>query len=644
MERTAGGGPACGTDAARLPADIVVCCTGMWGPRLLRMVGRTLALLPLAHQYARTGPIPALAAQRGETGGPHPILRHQEQDLYYREHGDRVGIGYYGHRPMPVRPDDIGAWRDPAEPMPSIHPFTPEDFAPAWRLSRELLPDLAHAEVEEGLNGLFSFTPDNMPLVGEVDGVPGLWTAEAVWITHSAGVARAVAERIATGTSTFDLHACDINRFQAHQLSPAYITDRGMQNFVEVYDALHPLQPMAEPRPLRLSPFHTRQRELGAYFLEASGWERPQWYEANAELARGRHIATPGPWASHFWSPIVGAEAQATREGVALYDMSSLMRLEVAGPGAAAYLERMTTGRVDRAAGAVTYCLMLDAQGRLRGDITVARISEDVFQLGVNSPLDLAWLRGHSPADGTVQVRDLTPGTTCVGLWGPLARDLLQPLADHDLTNAGLRYFRCARFHVGHVPVLAMRVSYVGELGWELYTTADLGMRLWDTLWQAGRPHGVIAAGRGAFNSLRLEKGYRAFGADMTDEHDPREAGLEFAVRKDKGDYLGRAAVESHAEQGPPRRRLACLTYSDPLDTPMGSEPVLGVEDGEAAIGYVTSAAWGHTLGLGIAYAWLPSEAAQPGVEVDIAYFDRRVRATVATDPLFDPGMERLRH
>lgn len=321
--------------------------------------------------------------------------------------------------------------------------------------------------------------------------------------------------------------------------------------------------------------------------------------------------------------------------------MSSLMRLAVTGPGAAAFLDRMTTGNAHREPGAVTYCLLLDETGRLRGDITVARVAEQEFQVGVNSPLDLDWLRRHLPADGTVQVRDATPGTTCIGVWGPLARDLVQPLADHDLSNDGLRYFRCARFHVGDVPVLALRVSYVGELGWELYTTTDLGLRLWDTLWAAGRPLGAIAAGRGAFTALRLEKGYRAYGADMTNEHDPYEAGLGFAVRMAKDDFVGRAALEGRDPEAV-KRRLACLTIADPADTVMGGEPVC-VPGAESAIGYVTSAGYGHTVGTGIAYAWLPAEHAEPGVELEIGYFSRRVPALVAAEPLFDPQMLRLR-
>ncbi|KAK1185750.1 FAD-dependent oxidoreductase [Streptomyces sp. NBS 14/10] len=624
------------TDHGEIPADIVVCCAGIWGPKVARMVGMNLPLTPLAHQLAWTGPVPALAGQAEEA--VRPILRHQDADLYYRDRFDQLGVGYYGHRPMPVSPDDIASV-DSAERMPSVLRFTKDDFADAWSETQALLPATKDAKIEEGINGLFSFTTDGLPLLGESPDVKGFWVAEAVWVTHSAGVGRAVAEWLVDGhCSSFDLHECDVNRFEAHQLAPEYVLARDCQNFVEVYDILHPLQPAGAPRPLRTSPFHPRQQELGGYFLEASGWERPQWYATNEVLLKGRDIPTPNDWAARYWSPVVGAEAQATRESVALYDMTALKRLEVTGRGAAGFLQRMTTANVDKSVGSVTYTLMLDHDGGIRGDITVARLGRDHFQVGANGNLDLDWLTRHLPEDGSVAVRDITGGTCCIGLWGPKAREVLQPLADKDFSNAGLRYFRAQKAHIGSVPVTAMRLSYVGELGWELYTTADMGLKLWDTLWEAARPHGGIAAGRGAFNSLRLEKGYRSFGTDMTYEHDPYEAGVGFAVKMDKGDFIGRPALERRAADV--RRRLACLTIDDPHAQVMGKEPVY---DGDRPVGYVTSAAYGHTIGKGIAYAWLPADLAAAGRSLSIGYFDQRVPAAVAEEPLFDPGMQRLR-
>ncbi|MFI6940121.1 FAD-dependent oxidoreductase [Streptomyces sp. NPDC050418] len=609
------------TDRGTFPADLVVSAAGFWGPLIGRLAGVDVPLLPLAHQYVTTDPC----------GAPPdaPILRHQGRDLYFRTHGDRLGVGSYAHRPLPVDPAALPSYDD-AEIMPSSLAFTPEDFAPSWEDCRALMPGLRETEVAEGFNGVFSFTPDGFPVLGESPRLAGFWLAEAVWVTHSAGVARAVAEWMTTGHPGLDLHECEVSRFEDAQRSPAYIAERGAQQFVEVYDVVHPLQPLEQPRPLRVSPFHARQSELGAYCLEGGGWERPHWYEANAPWVE--EVPPRDAWSARYWSPIAAAEARVTREKVALYDMTPLRRLEVAGPGSLEFLQRMTTNNLAKRPGAVTYTLLLDERGGIRSDLTVARLAPERFQIGANSPADLEWLTRHAP-DG-VTLRDITAGTCCIGVWGPLARELVQPLTRDDFSHEAFGYFRAKETYIGHVPVTALRLSYVGELGWELYTTADLGLRLWDTLWEAGQGLGVIAAGRSAFNSLRLEKGYRAWGQDMTCEHDPFEAGLGFAVRMDR-EFMGRAALDPRR---PLTRSLTALTLDDPSAVVLGKEPVR--VDGAVA-GYVTSASYGYTLGRCVAYAWLPPLPAGTGVQIE--YFGEKVPATVREEPLFDPEMSRIR-
>ena len=658
--RPTGGGADAETET--ITADVVVSCAGFWGRRVGAMVGMAVPLLPLAHQYVTTTALPELAGRNrtgpfaGPNGASAPILRHQDEDLYYREHGDRLGIGSYAHRPMPVDLADLPAYAPDAydaHRMPSRLGFTPEDFERPWEAARRLLPALRGAEVADGFNGIFSFTPDGGPLVGESPDVAGFFLAEAVWVTHSAGVARAVAELLVDGRSQVCLAGSDAGRFHPVQTTDAYVTETGAQSFVEVYDVIHPLAPRLSPRDLRVSPFHTRQRELGAYFLEASGWERPHWYEANAALVKDLpgewRPPTRDAWGAQHSSPVSAVEAWKTRTAVALYDMTPLTRLEVTGPGAALLLERLSTGKVQRKPGAVTYCLLLDEAGGVRSDVTVARLGPERFQVGANGHLDTVHLtreaRRQSLAEPAawVQVRDVTGGTCGVGLWGPLAREVLGAVCDADLTNAGaLRYFRCAELEVGGIPVTALRVSYVGELGWELYASAENGQRLWDVLWEAGRPHGMVAAGREAFQSLRLEKGYRAWGTDMTTEHTPAMAGLDFAVRPvgiGEPGFLGQEALEKVAAEGPSERVLRCLTVDDRRSTVLGREPVL--VDGRT-VGYVTSAAYGYSVGRPVAYAWLPASL-DVGASVEIAYFDSLVAATVTAEPLVDPGMERVR-
>jgi glycine cleavage system aminomethyltransferase T len=558
--------------------------------------------------------------------------------MYFRQVFDRYGAGSYQHRPLPFSADDLLPYSE-AEVMPSVVPFTPEDFAPAWSDAGELLPALENARIEDAMNGIFSFTVDGFPLLGESREVRGFWMAEAIWITHAPGVAKAVAEWMVTGVPSIDLRQCDIGRFDPFALSSAYVHERCNQAYIEVYDIKHPLESMGEPRPLRISPFYLREKDLGGVFLEASGWERPQWFESNAHLVDGKAIPPRREWEGRYWSPTVGAEHLATRERVALYDMQSLSKVEISGPGALSMLQYLTTSNMDKPVGTVTYTLMLDREAGIKSDITVARLGEDRFQVGCNGPRDVIWFQQHIPEDGSVHVADRTSGMCCIGVWGPRSRELVQSLSDADFSESGHLYFRARQVFIREVPVTAMRVSYVGELGWEIYTDAAYGLRLWNLLWEGGGHHGVIAGGRGAFDSLRVEKGYRLYGRDMWTDHDPYEAGLGFAVSLKKGDFYGREALLRRREGGP-RRRLVTATLDDPSRVVMGHEPVFA--DGQP-VGFVTSAAYGYSVGCGVNYAWVQPEYAAHGTPLEIEYFGERLAATVRPDAVFDPDMERVR-
>lgn len=637
-----------------IAADIVVSCAGFWGVELGAMVGLSIPLLPLAHQYAKTTPVPSLVSRdlNKQINGKNaelPILRHQDQDLYYREHGDQYGIGYYGHRPMPVKASSLGLTSKNVDEknMPSRLEFTAEDFDPAWKETQRLLPMLQDTEIADGFNGIFSFTPDGGPIVGQAPNLDGFWVAEAVWVTHSAGVARAVAEVLTTGRSQIDITECELSRFEEVQLSQSYIEETSSQNFVEIYDILHPSQPKESPRQLRTSPFYAREKELGAYFLELGGWERPFWYEANKELLnylppKWKPVERD-TWSAQFYSPIVAAEAWKTRNAVAMFDMTSFHRFEVSGPGALDLLQRLSTADVNTKPGTITYALLLNDHGGIRSDIFISRLEENLFQIGANTATDLAYLsreaRHQSQKKNFVQVREITGSTCCIGLWGPRARDVINDITTDDFSNKGLPYFGVKQATINGIPVTVFRKSYVGELGWEIQTTAEYGQHLWDIIFQAGKIHGLIAAGRGAFNALRLEKGYRTYGTDMNTEHNPYEAGVAGAIRASKWeDYVGKAALERIPSKQKPSRRLCCLTVNDGRSMVLGKEPVF--YNGKA-VGYVTSAAFGFTVRKPIAYAWLPGNLDE-GAGVEIEYFGRRIKATVVAEPLYDPDNKRL--
>jgi glycine cleavage system aminomethyltransferase T len=473
--------------------------------------------------------------------------------------------------------------------------------------------------------------------------VRGVWICEAVWVTHGAGMGRQVAEWMALGEPSMDLAEADANRFYPYATTPPYVLERGKQQYREVYDIIHPRQQPLRPRRLRLSPFFARHVRLGAELVTGAGWERPQWFEANrSRVPDGAPWLRRDEWASRFWSPIEGAEHLATRSTAALFDLTPFAKLDVTGPDALAYLERICANHIDRPVGTIVYTAMLTPRGGIRCDLTVTRKGENLFRVvtgGGSGQHDLAWMRAQVGEGERVAITERTGSLFGLGLWGPAAREILRAVTEADVSNEAFPYLTARYLDVGEVgPVWAQRISYAGELGWELYGQFAMGDRAWELLWDAGREHGLIAAGLGAFDSLRLEKGYRLWGQDLSTEHDPLEAGLGFAVRWDK-DCQGKAALEELRDRGT-ARRLVPMTFEDPSHVVLGKEPI---RSGGDVVAYVTSAGYGYSLGRGIVYGYLPAELAVEGTGVEVEYFDQRYPATVAAEPLFDPKGERLR-
>ena len=528
------------TDRGSIETEVVVNAGGMYAREIGALAGVNVPIVPMAHEYLITKP----------TGLPleMPTMRDPSLLVYFRPESGGLIMGGYERHCAPWGLDGI-----PAD-------FNSRLLEEDWPRFEELMenavvrvPSLSEMEVVKLINGPEAFTPDGEFILGPSD-VRGFWVAAgfcAHGLAGAGGMGKLVAEWIVEGTPSLDVWHMDSRRFGAAYRSQDYALARTKEIYETYYDVKYPGHERNAGRPLRVSPAYSRLQELGAAFGEKSGWERANWFEPNA--AAGEESLRPRGWAGKLWSPAIAAEHVACREAAALFDESSFAKISVAGDGAATFLERLSGNRVAREVGQVTYTQMLNPRGGIECDFTVTRLADDRFQIVTGTAFgqhDLAWLRQHAPRDGSLHVADVTSQYACYGLWGPRAREILQPLTTADLSSEAFPYMRAQELAIGTVPCLALRVTYVGELGWELYCPTEFGLRLWDALWVAGQEHGLVAAGYKAIDSLRLEKGYRVWGSDITPEDSPFEAGLGFAVKLDKDDFIGRDALVQAGEPG----------------------------------------------------------------------------------------------
>lgn len=623
------------TDKGDIQCEYVVCAAGLWGPVIGKMVGVEIPQTPCEHLYVRTTPLAELANARDEL--ETPIVRAQDRDLYFRQHRTAYGGGSYAHHPAVHFADEL---RD--DDHPALLPAPPQQVEHFMSEMAQRFPATANAQVADAFSGMFTFTPDANMNLGESMRVCGFWSAEAVWVTHGGGAGRVIAEWLTTGTPPLDMREHDVNRWHAYAFSKLYIRARAERQYIEIYDIIHPLQQTLNPRQIRTTPFYEREKGLGAEFFEAAGWERPQWYATNGALLTGEERGMREGWAARNWSPLIAAEHEATRERVGLFDLTAFTKLLVKGEDALAFLQRLAANEMDRPIGRVTYTAMCNKMGGIETDLTVTRTGEQEFWVVTGGGMgmhDLAWLLKNRRDDEDVTITDITSGYATLGLWGPRAREVMQSLSGNDFSNEGFAYVTSQEINVGYVPARAIRISYAGELGWELYTPTEYALKLWDTIWEAGQAFGIAAVGGGAFESLRIEKGYRFWGADIHAEYNPYEAGLGFAVRLNKGDFIGRDALGKIKAEGV-KRKLVCMTFDDPNAIVMGKEPIL---DGERMLGYVTSANFGYTMGKSIAYGYVPIEYASAGRKLKVYYFGELHEATVSDDPLYDSEMKRLK-
>ena len=616
------------TNQGDIETELVVDAAGMFAPEIGRMAGVNVPLIPFAHEYLITRP----------SGLPldMPTMRDPSLLVYYRPESGGLVMGGYERNPQPWGLDGI-----PADFNGRLLEPDWDRFAPLMDNAIVRTPSLKDAEVVRLVNGPEAFTPDNEFILGPSE-VRGFWVAAgfcAHGLAGAGGMGRLMAEWIVDGRPDLDAWEMDSRRFGRAYFSREYTLARTYEVYSTYYDVKYPGHERTAGRPLRVSPLYSRLKDLGAAFGEKSGWERVNWFEPNGTA--GDQALRPHGWAGRLWSPAIGVEHMACRESAAIFDFTSFAKIEVGGSGAAAFLERLCDNRVARGVGALTYTQMLNEGGGIECDFTITRLAENRFRVITGTAFgmhDLSWIRDHAPSDGSVYVEDVTSAFACVGLWGPGARELLQKVTTADLGNAAFPFMTAHEIAVGTVPCLALRVTYVGELGWELYCPSEFGLRLWDTIREAGHERDLVAGGYKAVDSLRLEKGYRVWGSDIGPEIDPYAAGLGFCVKLDKGDFIGRdALVAKRAKPSP--TRLACLVLDDPRSIVLGSEPVR-VDD--KVVGRVTSGGYGYAVKSSIAYAHIPADVAvDTPVEVDI--FGTWVKGHVAKEPLYDPTGSRVR-
>jgi glycine cleavage system aminomethyltransferase T/glycine/D-amino acid oxidase-like deaminating enzyme len=650
------------TTRGDVETETVVVACGVWSPRIAPMAGASIPLTPAVHQMIDVGPVPLFAETVGEIG--YPIVRDVDTNMYERQHGSELEIGSYAHRAILVDADEIPS-NEAAALSPTELPFTQEDFELQLEQALELFPEVLGDEsvgIKYAINGLLSLTPDGMPLLGECPEVRGLWSTAAVWVKEAPGIAQALVAWMTDGSPEIDLHASDVARFYDHARSKAHIHARAVEGYNKTYGIVHPQEQWLSNRDVRLSPFHPRERELGAVFFETAGWERPHWYEANSGLVEeygDRVMLREAEWESRWWSPIINAEHLAMRDRVGMVDLTAFAVFDACGAEALAYLQGLAVVELDVPIGRVVYTSLLNEAGGVKADLTIMRLGPERFRVvtgGATGRMDWKWFADHLPEDGSAQLIDQTSTWCTLGVWGPRARDLMQSVTEDDVSNEGFPFATCRRIDIGTVQVLASRISYVGDLGWELYAPMEQGARLWDTLWEAGQAHGVVPVGIGVYATTgRLEKCYRAHGNELELEYDLVECGLARKTVKE-ANFVGKEAYVAQ-RAGEPAAILCTLTVDDHESSSgvkrymLGHEPILTADgdpivDAKGRRSYVTSAGSGPSLGKHILLGYLTPELAKVGQKLLVEYMGEHYPVTVevaGNAALFDPGNGRVR-
>ena len=623
------------TDKGEIECDVVVNCGGMYAPSIARMVGVRVPIVPMSHQYLITENF------LDPTAKHLPSLRDPDNLIYFRQEVGGLLMGGYERNSRPWTADHSHFDDIPADFNGRLLPEEWDRFEEIAVNSQKRVPAMERVGVKNFINGPEGFTPDNEFCLGETE-VGGFFVAAgfcAHGIAGAGGIGKVVAEWVATGEPQMDLWHMDIRRFGAAYRSPSFTLKRTQENYESYYDLHYPGEERTSARPLKTSPAYPWHAEHGAVFGEKSGWERVNYYKHHET----DDLLKPYGWAGHFWSSAVATEHHATRTTAGLFDESSFAKFSVIGARAGEFLNIVCANQVVRGVGKATYTQALTTKGGIECDFTVTQTEENEFFIVTGTAFgthDLGWLKKQRRKLGfdDVILQDVTGAFACFGLWGPNAREILEKLTPHDVSNGGFPFMASREITIGDIPVRATRITYVGELGWEFYVSTEFGATLWKLIFEAGQSLGIMACGYKAIESLRLEKGYRAWGGEINTETNPWEAGLGFAVSKKKDHFLGREALFTDRERQ--SRKLVALTFDDVRRVPLGNEPI---RIDEEIIGRVKSGGQGYTINKGIGYAYLPLEHAQQGVKVDVEFFGEWASAAVSCEILFDAQGERLK-
>ncbi len=623
------------TDEGPVECEVVVNAAGIWAPRVSAMVGAFAASTPVDHQHI------ALKSVSGYELPPDmPCFRDPDNLVYGKAEAGGVLFGGY-------EPDPVARWIDGA-PWEHGGRSLPPDLARFEQLLRgaaRRFPFLESAEIVKLVCHPDAVTPDANPLLGPIPGVRGFFMAAGLSLNGfggAGGIGQALAEWIIDGETELDTTAYRAWRFGRVHRDPTFASEQAREAYRYYYFLRYPFDQDEWGRPKRVSPIHSRLQDLGCVFGVKNGWERADYFEPGAPWRRAGADQRAFGWSKPPWFGRLEQEHEAFRERVGIIDMSSFGKIGVRGPGALPLLERVAANRIDRRPGSVVYTQFPSPRGGITADVTVTRLDENLFRVVTGAAYldaDLGWLRANvSDDDPQVELRDVTEELAVIGLWGPNAREVLRAVTDDDVSNEAFPFLDARSILVAGSPVLAQRITYVGELGWELYVEPEWAVNVWDALVELGRPFGIAPGGYRVLDSLRIEKGYRYFGTDITPAENPYEAGLGRFVAMDKGDFVGRQALVAAAERGLKRRIRTLVVGDEEYLTLYGGEAVHA--DG-AVVGRVRSCAYGFTVHRNVAFAYLPVEIV-PGSRVEVEVFDRLVPAEVRDDAMYDPERKRI--